>query len=79
LFFFLLNAAWSAPYSSLPSQPFRIEATHTRVPTHTNLVNTPSQEEIQSNHTQTNGIAIMGGIIVLVIIAGTFFVLRRKT
>ncbi len=79
LFFFLLNAAWSAPDSSRPDQPFRIEATHTLVPTHTNLVNTPSLEEMQSNHSQTDGIAIMGGVIVLVIVAGTFFVLRRKS
>jgi hypothetical protein len=79
LFFFLLNAAWSAPYSSQPSQPFRAAPTHTLVPTHSNLVNTPSLEELQANHSQTNGIAIMGGVIVLVIVAGTFFVLRRKS
>jgi hypothetical protein len=79
LFFFLLNAAWSVPDSSQPDQPFRVEATHTLVPTHSNLVNTPSLEELQSNHAQTNGIAIMGGVILLVIVAGTFFVLRRKS
>jgi hypothetical protein len=79
LFFFLLNAAWRAPDSSRPDQPFRVEATHTLVPTHTNLVNTPSLVELQANHAQTNGIAIMGGVILLVIVAGTFFVLRRKS
>ena len=79
LFFFLLTAAWSAPDSSRPSQPFRVAATHTLAPTHSNLVNTPSLEELQANHTQTDGIAIMGGVIVLVIVAGTFFVLRRKS
>jgi len=79
LFFFLLNEAWIAPNSSRPAQPFRVEATHTLVPTHSNLVNTPSLEELQSNHSQTDGIVIMGGVIVLVIVAGTFFVLRRKS
>jgi hypothetical protein len=79
LFFFLLNAAWSAPASSRLSHPLRVAATHTLAPTHSNLVNTPSLEEMQSNHAQTDGIAIMGGIIVLVIVAGTFFVLRRKS
>jgi hypothetical protein len=79
LFLFLLNAAWSAPVSTRPDQPFRIEATHTLVPTHSNLVNTPSLEELQANHAQTNGIAIMGGIILLVIVAGTFVILRRKS
>ena len=79
LLFFLLTAAWSAPYSSRPAQPFRTTPTHTLVPTHSNLVNTPSIEELQANHSQTNGIAIMGGVIVLVIVAGTFFVLRRKS
>ncbi len=78
LFLFLLNAAWSVPDTSQPEQPFRVEATHTLVPTHTNLVNTPSQEEMLSNHSQTDGIAIMGGVIVLVVVAGTFIVLRRK-
>ena len=79
LFIFLLTAAWNAPDSSRPSQPYRVEATHTLVPTHSNLVNTPNLQELQSNHTQTDGIAIMGGVIVLVIVAGTFFVLRRKS
>ena len=79
LFFFLLNAAWSAPNSAPPAHPNRAAATHTLVPTHSNLVNTPNQEEIQSNHSQTDGIAVMGGIILLVIVAGTFFVLRRKS
>ena len=77
---FLLNAAWNTTNSSPPSRPHRAEATRTLVatPTHSNLVNTPSQEEILANHSQTNGIAILGGILVLVIVAGTFFVLRRK-
>ncbi|MGD0005166.1 MAG: hypothetical protein ABSE06_13155 [Anaerolineaceae bacterium] len=75
---FLLNAAWNVPYSPPPSHPPRVAATRTLNPTLSNLVNTPSQEEILSNHNQTNGIAILGGIIVLVIVAGTFFVLRRK-
>jgi len=79
LFFFMLCAAWSAPGSSPLSQPFRAALTHTLVPTHSNLVNTPSLEELQANHTQTDGIAIMGGVIVLVIGGGTFFVLRRKS
>jgi hypothetical protein len=79
LFFFLLNAAWSLPVSSHPDQPFRAAATHTIVPTQSKLVNTPSLEEMQSNHSQTDGIAIMGGVIVLVIVAGTFIVLRRKS
>ena len=77
LVLFLLNAAWNTPYSQ-PSIPARIVATRSLVPTHSSLVNTPSQDEILANHTQTNGIAILGGILVLVIVAGTFFVLRRK-
>jgi len=79
LFLFLLNAAWSAPYSPGPYQPARVEATHTLAPTHSDLINTPSLAEMQANHSQSNGIAIFGGIIVLVIIAGTFVVLRRKS
>jgi hypothetical protein len=79
LVLFLLNAAWSVPYASPPSQPARVEATVTLFPTISNLVNTPSLEEIQSNYTQTSGVAFFGSIIVLVIIAGTFFVLRRKS
>jgi hypothetical protein len=79
LVLFLMNAARSAPYSPPPNQPARIEATHTLVPTHTNLVNTPSLDELQANHSQTDGIAILGGVIVVVIVAGTFFVLRRKS
>jgi len=78
LILFLINVSWSLPYSSWPDEPARAGATHTLVPTHSNLVNTPSLEEIQSNHTETDGIAIVGGIIVLMILAGTFFVLRRK-
>jgi hypothetical protein len=77
--FLLTAAAWSMPDSSQPSQPYRVEATHTLVPTHSKLVNTPNPQELQSNHSQTDGIAIMGGVIVLVIVAGTFFVLRRKS
>ena len=77
LVLFLLNAAWNTPYSQ-PFIPARIVATRSLVPTHSSLVNTPSQDEILANHTQTNGIAILGGILVLVIVAGTFFVLRRK-
>ena len=79
LVLFLLNAAWNLPSYSVPSQLDRVEATHTLAPTYSNLVNTPSLEELQANHSQTDGIAIMGGVIVLVIVAGTFFVLRRKS
>ena len=81
LVLFLLNAAWNAPYSSRPSQPGRVAATRTLSPTPStsNLANTPSPEEILANRTQTNGVVIVGGIIVLVIVAGTFFVLRRKS
>jgi hypothetical protein len=76
---FLMLTAWSVPHSSLPSEPGRAAVTHTSRPTITNLINTPSLEEMQSNHAQTDGIAIFGGIIVIVIVAGTFFVLRRKS
>ena len=78
LVLFLLNAAWNLPNSSSPAEPVKAAPTHTLVPTISNLVNTPSLEELQSNHTQTDGIAIFGAVIVLVIVAGTFFVLRRK-
>jgi hypothetical protein len=78
LVLFLLNAAWSDSFSAWPSDPVRVESTRTLVPTHSPFVNTPSPEEIQANHSQTDGIAVFGGIIVLVIVAGTFFVLRRK-
>lgn len=78
LVLFMLIAAWNVPFSPLPSHAPGVEAAHTLAPTQSNLVNTPSQDEILANHTQTNGIAILGGIIVLVIVAGTFFVLRRK-
>jgi hypothetical protein len=79
LVLFLLNAAWKLPVSSSSVEPAKIVATHTLVPTISKLVNTPSLEEMQSNHSQTDGIAIFGAIIVLVILAGTFFVLRRKS
>jgi hypothetical protein len=79
LVLFLLNAAWNIPYSPLPSHAPWAVAAHTLVPTRSNLVNTPSQEEILSNHSETNGIAILGSILVLVIVGGTLFVLRRKT
>ena len=78
LVLFLLNAAWNLPSYSVPSQLDRVEATHTLAPTYSNLVNTPSLAEMQSNHSMTNGIAVMGGIILLVIIAGTIIVLRRN-
>ncbi len=75
---FLLNAAWNVPFAPPPSHPPRLAPTRTSVPTLSNLVNTPDAEEILTNHTETNGIAILGAFIVLVIVAGTFFVLRRK-
>ncbi len=75
---FLLNAAWTRPYFYPPSVPGRMEVTHTPVPTRSKLVNTPNPQEIQANHAQTNGIAVFGGIIVLVIVAGTFIIFRRN-
>ncbi len=78
LIFFLLNVAWSLNFSAPPALPERVDVTHTLVPTRSKLVNTPNPQEIQANHSQTNGIAIFGSIIVLVIVAGTLFVLRRN-
>jgi hypothetical protein len=75
----IFTAAWSAPYEVPFSEPLRIEATHTPIPTvPQRFFNTPNPYEIQTNSLMTNGILVVGVIIVLIIGAGTVIVLRRK-
>jgi hypothetical protein len=74
-----LTVAWSAPYTVSSSESLSIDATHTPAPPpHHRKINTPSPYEIETNRYWTDGILVMGVVIVLIIMVGTVIVLRRK-
>jgi hypothetical protein len=83
--FLMVSLAWGDPVSGWSGTPGSLagvavidETTSTPVPFTTDETSTPFPPEFMNNLQQTNGVILIGVLIVLIIIAGTFGVDRSR-